>query len=135
MQSLIWFSAGLLEWLITDPSQKSPSQVSMIFCSLYRTFFVHQVKKVWLLRNPQDSQWSTRRSLILKGKVHTNMKLVSSFTHPNVVPNLYDFFFIDIMKNYAGPMINFRRVQNNTGHHWTFTVWTTLFYVPQQKVI
>lgn len=52
--------------------------------------------------------------LILKGKVHTNMKLVSSITHPNVVP--------DIMKNYAGSMINFRRVQNNTGHHWTFTV-------------
>ncbi len=44
-------------------------------------------------KEPDNSQCSTQRSdlIFLKGKVHPKKKILSSFTHPQVVPNLYVF--------------------------------------------
>ncbi len=42
-------------------------------------------------------------TISIKGTVHPKMKILSSFTHPQVVPNLYEFFLLpntkeDILK-------------------------------------
>jgi len=36
-------------------------------------------------------QWDMHSTLDLKGLVHPKMKILSVFTHPHVVPNLYVF--------------------------------------------
>ncbi len=35
--------------------------------------------------------YNTHKKYIKKGMVHPQMKILSSFTHPQVVPNLYEF--------------------------------------------
>ncbi len=52
---------------------------------------------------------------MLKGIVHPKMKILSSFTHPQVVPNLYECLCSaehkeDILKNVGNKAI--------LGHHW-----------------
>jgi len=47
----------------------------------------------------------------LKGIVHFKMKIWSSLTHPQVVSNLYDFFFLletkeDILKNIGNQTVD-----------------------------
>ncbi len=34
---------------------------------------------------------SNLKNVILKGVIHSKMKILLSFTHPQVVPNLYEF--------------------------------------------
>ncbi len=42
---------------------------------------------------------NTKLTVLLKGIVHPKMKMLSSFTHPHVVPNLYVFLFYAEHKN------------------------------------
>jgi len=53
-----------------------------------------------------------KKTLIIKGLVHPKMKILSVFTHPHVVPNLYVFIITTIVgKNtYYGSQWGMRSV-------------------------
>ncbi len=66
---------------------------SWVSCFMHCT--VHYIKKfsqhlVWLFINAV-TQRQHYAKLWFKGIVHPNMKILSSFTHPQVVTNLYEF--------------------------------------------
>jgi len=47
----------------------------------------------------------------LNGLVHQRMKILSSFTHPQVVPKMYEFFLLlntkeDILKNVGNQTVD-----------------------------
>ncbi len=50
--------------------------------------------------------------MVLKGIVHPNMKMLSSFTHPQVVPNLHEFLLLNTNKDILKNICN-----------WTSIVW------------
>jgi len=52
-------------------------------------------KKKWLSYNPFTGEMKiySIKKTIFKGIVHPKMKILSSFTHPQVVQNLYEFLY------------------------------------------
>ncbi len=76
---VIW---AVARWLHIDSSHNSHPQVSMIFQSLEMTKLFCSVQV-----------YEDRTNQNLKGILHPKMKILSSFTHPQVIPNLYEFIF------------------------------------------
>ncbi len=57
----------------------------------YLTLLIkHRLGGVRSDNHPIQHRWNLSR-YELKEKVHPKMKILSSFTHPQVVPNLYEF--------------------------------------------
>ncbi len=71
------------------------------------------VRKTSLLTEHKGQSYTV--SPFVKGIVHPKMKILSSFTHPQVVPNLYEFLVLpntkeDILKKVCNQAV--------LGHHW-----------------
>ncbi len=78
-------------WLFQEPCYKS----IFVKCQCYFCYIFTFKTIIWYSsctrnKSPGSSHPSGSTAASFKGIVHPKMKIVSSFTHPQVVPNLYE---------------------------------------------
>ncbi len=93
-----------------------------ITCEQDRCFFVSVNQAVIRSKNIESVK------LLFKGTVHPKIKSLSSFTHPHVNPNLYDFFLLWNTTNILNNEGN-QTVSVTIDFHCIYNISQTIFFM------